>query len=234
MDRRIKYLMGLDTETANGIALENDKVDLTQSLVYDIGWVITDKRGNIYERRSFVIYEIFVGMKDVMKSAYYAEKIPMYWEQIESGDRKLVRFSTMYNIFWEDVKEFGIDTFFAHNALFDVRALNNTIRWIYKSKKRFFFPYNAEIWCTLKMARQVINIQKTYTAWCDKHEYKTKHRPPRNRLTAEILYRYITGDVTFEESHTGLEDVLIETKILVHCFRQHKKMEKAVFSKKTA
>lgn len=234
VDRRIKYLMGLDTETANGITLDGDKVDLTQSLVYDIGWVVTDKRGHIYRKRSFVIYEIFVGMKDVMKSAYYADKIPMYWEQIESGERKLVRFSTMYNAFWEDVKEFGIDTFFAHNALFDVRALNNTIRWVYKSKKRFFFPYNAEIWCTLKMARQVINIQKAYTVWCDKYEYKTKHRPPRNRLTAEILYRYITGDVTFEESHTGLEDVLIETKILVHCFRQHKKMEKAVFSKKIA
>lgn len=234
VDKRIKYLIGLDTETCNGLVLEDDKLDLSQSIVYDIGWVVTDKRGNIYEKRSFVIYETFVGMKDVMASAYYAEKIPMYWEQIQNGSRKLVRFSTMYNIFWEDIKKYSIDTFFAHNASFDVRALNNTIRWVYKSKKRFFFPYNAEIWCTLKMARQVINIQKAYTIWCDKYEFKTKHRPPRNRLTAEILYRYITGNMEFEESHTGLEDVLIETKILVHCFRQHKKMDKAIFPRKVA
>lgn len=180
VDKRIKYLIGLDTETCNGLVLEDDKLDLSQSIVYDIGWVVTDKRGNIYEKRSFVIYETFVGMKDVMTSAYYAEKIPMYWEQIQNGSRKLVRFSTMYNIFWEDIKKYSIDTFFAHNASFDVRALNNTIRWVYKSKKRFFFPYNAEIWCTLKMARQVINIQKAYTIWCDKYEFKTKHRPPRN------------------------------------------------------
>ena len=234
VDRRIKYLIGLDTETCNGLVLEDDKLDLSQSIMYDIGWVVTDKRGNIYEKRSFVIYETFVGMKDVMVSAYYAEKIPMYWEQIQNGSRKLVRFSTMYNIFWEDIKKYSIDTFFAHNASFDVRALNNTIRWVYKSKKRFFFPYNAEIWCTLKMARQVINIQKAYTIWCDKYKFKTKHRPPRNRLTAEILYRYITGNMEFEESHTGLEDVLIETKILVHCFRQHKKMDKAIFPRKIA
>jgi hypothetical protein len=58
----------------------------------------------------------------------------------------------------------------------------------------------------------------------------TKHKNPRVRLTAEILYRYITGNNDFIESHTGLEDVLIETKIMSHCFRQHKKMEKKLFS----
>ena len=128
MDRRINYLMGLDTETCNGI-LVNDKLDLSQSIVYDIGWVITDKKGRIYETRSFLIYEVFVMMKDVMASAYYADKIPMYWEQVKSGQRKLVKFSTMYNQFWEDVKKYGVKNAFAHNARFDVNALNNTIRF---------------------------------------------------------------------------------------------------------
>lgn len=230
MDRRIKYLMGLDTETCNGIILDGDKLDLSQSLVYDIGWVITDKKGNIYRKRSFLIYEIFVAMKDVMASAYYADKIPMYWEQVKSGQRKLVRFQTMYNAFWEDLKEYGVSAIFAHNAHFDWKALTNTIRWVYKSKKRFFFPYNMEIWDTLKMARQTIGKQKSYKRWCIKNEYMTKHKTPRVRLTAEILYRYISGDNTFDEAHTGLEDVLIETKIMVHCFKQHKKMEYRLFT----
>ena len=139
VDKRIKYLMGLDTETCNGL-VEGDKLDLSQSIVYDIGWVITDKQGRIYKERSFVIYEVFVAMKDVMTSAYYAEKIPSYWEDIKSGKRKLVRFSTMRKYFFEDLKEYNCNTIFAHNALFDYRALQNTIRWVYKSKKRFFFP----------------------------------------------------------------------------------------------
>ena len=225
LDRRINYLMGLDTETCNGLEIDG-KVDLSQSIVYDIGWVITDKRGRIYKERSFIIYEVFVAMKDVMQSAYYSEKIPMYWEQIKSGQRKLVRFQTMYDMYWNDVKEFGVKNSFAHNARFDLTALNNTIRWVTKSKKRWFFPYSMEIWDTLKMARQTIGQQKSYRKFCEMNGFMTKHRVPRPRLTAEVLYRYITGDVTFEESHTGLEDVLIETKIMVHCFRQHKKMEK--------
>jgi len=230
LDRRINYLMGLDTETCNGI-ITDDKLDLSQSIVYDIGWVITDKQGRIYETRSFLIYEVFVAMKDVMASAYYADKIPMYWEQVQSGQRKLVKFSTMYNQFWEDVKNYNVKNAFAHNARFDVNALNNTIRFLTKSKKRFFFPYSIEMWDTLKMARQTIGKQKSYRKYCEINNFVTKHRVPQPRLTAEILYRYITGDVTFEESHTGLEDVLIETKIMVHCFRQHKKMEKRLFTK---
>lgn len=230
MDRRIKYLMGLDTETCNGLVLDGDKLDLSQSLVYDIGWAICDKQGRIYKTRSFLIYEVFVAMKDVMASAYYAEKIPMYWEQIKNGQRKLVRFQTMYNAFWEDLKEYGVSAIFAHNARFDHKALTNTIRWVTKSKKRFYFPFGIEIWDTLKMAQQTIGKQKSYFNWCVKNNYMTNHKTPRVRLTAEILFRYISGNNDFNESHTGLEDVLIETKIMVHCFRQHKKMEYRLFA----
>lgn len=229
MDKRRKYYMGLDTETCNGIMV-NDKLDLSQSLVYDIGWAICDKRGNVYKTRSFVLYETFVGMKDVMTSAYYAEKIPNYWNEIQSGQRKLVSIWTAWKTFKDDLKEYGITNVFAHNAGFDVRALNNTIRYISDSKFRFFFPRSVEIWDTLKMSRQVIGKQKTYIRFCNENGYMTKHKVPQCRLTAEILYRYISGIENFDESHTGLEDVLIETVIFAHCLRQHKKMEKRLYT----
>lgn len=230
MDRRINYLIGLDTETCNGLVVD-DKLDLSQSLVYDLGWAVTDKRGRIYKTRSYVIAEIFCEMKDVMKSAYYAEKIPNYWDDIKSGKRILASFWTVRRAFMDDVKEYGVKNVFAHNAGFDVRALNNTMRYITKSRFRWFFPYSLEIWDTLKMSRQTIGRQKSYQKWCSRNGYMTNHKTPRVRLTAEILYRYISGQYDFNESHTGLEDVLIETVIMSHCFRQHKKMEKRLFTK---
>lgn len=229
MDKRINYLIGMDTETCNGIMMGDNKLDLTQSLVYDLGWAVTDKKGRIYKTRSFVIADIFLGMKDVMKSAYYAEKIPKYWEDIKAGKRILTTFWNVYDTFKKDIKEYGVKNVFAHNAGFDVRALNNTIRYITKSKFRWFFPRKIEIWDTLKMARQTIGKQKAYKEFCLRNNYMTKHRKPQVRLTAEILYRYISGQGDFIESHTGLEDVLIETKIMAHCFRQHKKMEKRLY-----
>jgi hypothetical protein len=43
--------------------------------------------------------------------------------------------------------------------------------------------------------------------------------------TAEIIYRFITNDLQFEESHTGLADVLIEKEILRFCFQQMEDVE---------
>jgi hypothetical protein len=50
------------------------------------------------------------------------------------------------------------------------------------------------------------------------------------RFTAEILFRFISKDNTFVESHTGLEDVMIEKEILAYCFKQHKKMERHLWA----
>ena len=41
----------------------------------------------------------------------------------------------------------------------------------------------------------------------------------------EIVYKYLFNDLTFEEEHTGLADVLIEYKILLKAFSTHKKID---------
>ena len=228
MDKRKKYILMIDTETCNGI-MRGNKLDLTDSLVYDIGCAIVDKQGNVYETKSFVIYETFCGMKDVMQSAYYAEKIPKYWDDIKSGKRLLVSIYTARKSIIDLMKEYSCTTVCAHNARFDYNALNNTVRYLTKSKYRYFFSYDCIWWDTLKMSRQIYKNRSTYNRFCTENGYKTKHKTPQNRLTAEILHRYLTGENDFIESHTGLEDVLIETHILAQCLRQHKKMIKELW-----
>jgi hypothetical protein len=105
---------------------------------------------------------------------------------------------------------------------------NNTERWLTKSKYRYFFPYGVKICDTLKMARQVIATMPTYKNFCEENNYLTKNN--QCRLTAEIIYRFITGDMEFKESHTGLEDVLIEKEILRYCYAKHKKMVKEMWA----
>ena len=39
----------------------------------------------------------------------------------------------------------------------------------------------------------------------------------QRKFTAEVLYRFISGDVSFEEVHKGIDDVLIEKEILKYC-----------------
>ena len=219
IDKRRTYYLTIDTETANG---------LEDPIVYDIGGCIHDKKGNIYETFSFIIYETFYGMKDLMKSAYYAYKIPQYEAQIKSGERKVVRFNTAKQKIKELCDEYEVKAIIAHNARFDYRSTTRTQRYLTKSKYRYFLPYGIPIWDSLKMAKDTICKQPTYQKWCAKNNFLTKNGKPR--ATAEILYKYISGDIDFKEDHTGLEDVLIEIAITCKCIAQHKPMRKECFA----
>ena len=227
MDKRIHYLIGLDTETCNGLLID-DKLDLSQSLVYDIGWAVTDKRGNIYKVRSFVVREIFCGMADVMKTAYYADKIPKYWEDIRAGRRSLSNFSRIRKFLLNDIKHYGIENVFAHNASFDVQALNNTIRYLTKSRFRWFFPYKTEYFCIWNMACTSILNTERFIQFAIKNGFVSKCG--NVQTSAEIAYRYITGEVEFIESHTGLEDVKIEIAIMLAVLRSGMEYKDRIYS----
>jgi DNA polymerase III epsilon subunit-like protein len=91
------------------------------------------------------------------------------------------------------------------------------MRYQTKSRCRWFIPWGTEIIDTLKLARNTFGKDPKYVTWCEENGYMTNHSTPRPRLTAEILYRYITGDNSYMESHTGLEDVTIEKEIFKEC-----------------
>jgi hypothetical protein len=218
MDKRISYFLVLDTETANS---------MDDPMMYDIGGAIVDKRGHVYESFSFVIYDVFCADRALFDTAYYAAKRPMYEAQIARGERRIVGIYTARRHIHALCEKWNVKAIIAHNARFDYKSTNYTLRYITKSKTRYFLPYGVPVWDTLKMAQDTICKQPTYKRWCERNGYLQKNGKPR--ATAEILYRCITLNNDFIESHTGLEDVLIEKEIFVRCVRQHKKMRKSVW-----
>lgn len=221
MDKRIKYRIVLDTETAP-VSPDSNIVEPSNMLCYDYGWAVVDKKGTVYKTQSFICAEIFFGEKEKMKSSYYAEKIPRYLEDIKNGKRKVASHYQIRQALLNDIEEFSIDHIYAHNMRFDYGATKATFQYITNGKYKYFFPKNVVLCDTLKMARDTICKQKAYKEWCLRNGYLQKNGQPR--ATAEILYRYITKDNSFIESHTGLEDVLIEKEIMATCYRQKKKM----------
>lgn len=230
IDKRRHYVLVVDTETANTIQ-DGDKLDMSNVLVYDCGWAVADTKGNIYETASYVNRDIFCGARDLMQSAYYAWKIPRYIEEIASGQRQMASTYEIRKAMLDTIEKYGIKEVAAHNARFDYNALNVTQRYTTASRYRYWFPFDSvEIWDTMKMAQDVICKMPTYKKFCQENGYLLKNGAVRK--TAEILWRFISDDNKFEESHTGLEDVLIETQIMWYCFRQHKPMRKALFENK--
>lgn len=230
IDRRRHYFMVLDTETANTQLLDNGRLDMSSVLVYDAGWQIMDTRGNVYRKRSYVNSDIFIHEAELMQSAYYAKKIPRYKQEIAEGKRILADTYTIHKVMMKDFQEYGIKEVCAHNARFDLNSLNNIERWTTKSKWRYWFPYGTIWWDSMKMAQSVIGKMPTYRKFCEEHGYLTK--TGRLSMTAENLYRFISKNTDFQESHTGLEDVEIEAQIVMYCYRQKKAMKKLLFEPK--
>ena len=226
MDKRKNYLLVIDTETAPmDKAVEG--VNPYNMLVYDVGFAVVDKYGTVYETASYVNADVFLDEKELMKSSYYADKIPKYWEDIKNGSRILTSWHNIRKAVLNVCDKYNIKMVFAHNMRFDYGATNNTQRWLTKSKYRYFFPYGTTICDTLKMSKDILSNKKTYRNFCEENGYLTKNN--QVRLTAEIIYRFITGDMDFKENHTGLEDVMIEKEILSYCYRQHKAMRKELW-----
>ena len=84
-DKRKSYYLTIDTETANS---------LEDPMMYDLGGAIHDRYGNVIETFSFVIYDVFCADRALFDTAYYAEKRPIYEEQIAAGLRKIVSIYT--------------------------------------------------------------------------------------------------------------------------------------------
>jgi DNA polymerase III epsilon subunit-like protein len=225
IDKRKKYFMVLDTETAP-IDREIQEVTPNNMLVYDIGFCIVDKKGVVYYKGSYLVSEIFCGeFYSKMQSSYYAVKLPNYMQEIARGERVVKTWKQISFILRKVIEDYNISTIVAHNARFDFGAINNTKKYL---EEYSLLPY-LEWWDTLKMARSVLGEMPTYKKFCQDNGYLTKNG--KCRFTAEIIYRYIIKDNDFVENHTGLEDTLIEKEILRYCFKQHKKMDKLLFNK---
>ena len=211
-----KMFMVLDVETTGGF---------NNPMVYDIGFAICDKKGAVYESRSFVIDEVFNNDK-LMSNAYYGFKVPMYNNDIADGTREVVSFATMRNEFNNLIEKYDVSTISAYNLKFDANALSNTCKKLEVADK--FLTKKVEMLCIWSLACEVLYTQKTFVTvarnqgWLsDKGNLQT---------SAEIGHRYITAEYDFIESHTGLEDVMIEIEILAKCIAQKKKHQSGILT----
>ena len=219
MSRKKEWFLVIDTETCNTIE---------QPLPYDIGYAICDRMGNIALERSFVVAEMFLDHKDLMKSAYFAEKIPNYWEDIKNGSREIKSIFNIRKQILADMKEYNVKKVGAYNMGFDKRALNNLIRYCSKSFLRWFFPFGTQYFCIWNMACSTLLNTTSFV----KFALKNGRISDKNNLltSAEVCYQFITDNVDFTEEHTGLEDVRIEVEILARCYKTHKKLSKEINS----
>ena len=85
-----KLYMVLDTETATLPFVKDfdestrKDIAIAKPLVYDLGWTIVDRKGNVYDKRNYLIQETFF-VPNIFNTAYYKDKRPKYMELLAQG-----------------------------------------------------------------------------------------------------------------------------------------------------
>ena len=132
-----KFYLVLDTETATlpfadeicGTPKEKQTIAIAKPLVYDIGWVIIDRQGEVYKKVNYLVQETFF-VPNVFNTAYYCDKRPIYMQMLEEG---LISAKNWNDIAEELQLDLDIcDIVSAYNACFDFKkAIPFTERYIY-------------------------------------------------------------------------------------------------------
>lgn len=138
-----KYYLTLDTETATvpwaddiakGNAKVKQKIAIAKPLVYDIGWVITDRQGTIIKQVNYLVQETFF-VPNIFNTAYYKEKRPIYMELLKKEKIKPAMWNDIIEELQNDLDKVDITT--AYNACFDFKKAipftENYIQALYSS-----------------------------------------------------------------------------------------------------
>ena len=105
-------------EIAQGDADRKKKIAIARPLIYDIGWTICDRKGEIYDKKQFLIAETFA-VPSVFNTAYYAEKRPIYLEMLQRGEITIKPWQEVVKILIEDMNK--VDSVGAFNSMFDFK-----------------------------------------------------------------------------------------------------------------
>lgn len=231
-------------------AEEKKKLAIAKPLIYDFAYIITNRKGEIIKQVEFLVAEIF-SVPSIFNTAYYRDKRPIYLEKLKQGKTMVKPWNEIIEIFLADIETVDAVGAFNSMFDFKkaIPFTEKYIEMLYsssyqeweneqrKSCERIITNYrnksnnfNSEtfsfrgkdyplfdLW-GLSVEYLLNNV--SYKRKCIEHNLLTASGL-YFRTSAESSYRYICDKFDFEESHTALEDAIIETILLTKIAKHH-------------
>ena len=206
---KAKTYLTIDTETCD-----------LQGNVYDMGWTIHNKKGEIFSEFNALVLETFSDPRKMM-GAFYADKLfTHYAPMLERGEIVRLPWMDIIKQLRSDIMEFDVDVICAYNLAFDRRVIRQTHDMLGDGSK--VLPKMVDLLDIWRFACETKLSQVAYSRIARAQNWVSD--AGNIRTGAEYAYRFCSGDYGFIEDHTALSDARIETEILAECFRQKKRV----------
>ena len=194
----------IDTETLGGAAS-------AQCPTYHCAGIALTKREEVSRINIVVIGNL------LLDSAFYGKAKKDYYLNLLRNPATVLCYTEAEakEIFSAWLTENNVSCACAHNSGFD---FNKTFVSECVEGMEFIDTWQAFF--------ETIGKYRKYNKFCCENGFVTKSG--NIQMTAEVCYRFLSGDVSFVEEHTALSDCEIEAEILRAVWATHRKFERNI------
>lgn len=217
------------------------KIAIAKPLIYDLAWTICDKAGKIYAKRSFLITEIFSVPSVFNTAYYahkrpiYLDRLKKGettltdWQtasMVLEADLMLIDGVGAYNSMFDYKKAIPFTELYINKLYSDdffewekcqEQICDDIVCGQYVRKEHEFDPdtfrfrgKTYKLFDVWGLACQHLINNDEYRDMCYENQWNTASGK-YFKTSAEVVFRYCTKDLEFEEAHTGIDDAEIET-----------------------
>lgn len=193
----------------------------SKAFVFDFGYVISNRKGKIFQERNFLVTEILTNPRMMLGALYNPDWRAMmggklfshYVPALHHSEIKLIGWRDLMEILRDDILTHSVDVFCAYNLPFDLGAMQKTHNHVTEKNLNF---QRLDLLCLWEFACNDLLQTRLYHDVCHRMglEQGWITEAGNVKTTAEKTYAFLSGDYDFIESHTALHDAQIETEIL--------------------
>ena len=209
------------------IVLDTETINVNNCLCYNLGYKILNDKGEAVVDRDFVIEQVWHN-RELFKSAYYADKRPIYVSAMRGKKAQLKKWGQAMRVLSKDIKDYNVQAIWAFNCNFDMKVIDYNCEHFGTINPTDNIPFlDIRAWACKVILHDNDNPMQycEYELFCDNHRaVKSKNGEPKFytasgnlSTTAESFYCFLTDNSEFDEAHTALKDCLIEAAILNYC-----------------
>ncbi len=195
----------LDTETIGTFG---------RPLIHDFAWQIVNKDFEVLTARRYLIKEFHIEQNWVLNaSEFFRSKKALYTEAINAESVEIKPWKVVIGQFIADLRTYNVKVISAYNLAFDYKAIKYTNAFFNNEDTKVMKAVDARsMLCIWNLACDTILDTDDYRQYATMKNFISEKG---NYLTnAEKCYAYLMNADNFEEEHTALADVEIETDIL--------------------
>jgi hypothetical protein len=183
-----------------------------EGYIFDIAFSVYSRQGGTIGSAGYIIKE------NETRIPWYTDRLTRYEEYKKAGKYKVENFVKVMAIIEKIIDKYQIEYATAYNSGFDFSKIEEACK-VMKANNPLKKVKELDLY---NMAAQTLGQQKWFKEFIEKNNLKTEKG--NRKSGAEAMYAYMIMNADFEEEHTGLADIAIETEILDRVLRQKKKM----------